>query len=170
MVSDVTSPLFLEEWSYVDGLDPSTLCRHDVATTASPQETDPADNQSDAPIPYVLHYCQDYGVGHWFFSKYHFPPSFLSCEHPLFRIPPANVAESALAASNHSSSFVVPGDGKNVTFTRPVETIRNAFAACAILRAINAASSHFKGRHCPSENANLNETFTFHSADKFPPL
>ena len=125
-------------------------------------------NQNQAPIPHVLHYCQDYGVGYWFFSKYHFPPNFLSCEHPLFRIPPANAAELALAANQ--TSYVDPSGGKAVAFTRPVETTRNAFAACALLRAINAAASHFKARHCPSENANLNETFTFHSADKFPPL
>jgi peptidyl serine alpha-galactosyltransferase len=166
MVSDATSTLHLEDWSYVDGLDASTLCRHDVTTQRDMMA--PTVNQSKAPIPHVLHYCQEYGVGHWYFSKYHHPEDFLSCEHPLYRIPPADLAASAL--SRNQTHYYIPPRDLNVTFKHPEEVIRSAFSACTLLRALNAAAVPFKSRHCSADNANLNETFAFHSADNFPPL
>lgn len=160
MVSDVTAQSLLEDWSYVEKLDTLTMCRRDAT---APSHTSGA---SDDPIPHVLHYCQDYGVGHWFFSKYHFPRDFLSCEHPLFRIPPADLAEAALRSN--LSHYVIPNGGGNAVFKPRAEVVRNAFGACTLLRAINDAAAHFKSRHCPAGSANLNEVYTFHSSDVFP--
>eukprot|EP00546_Thalassionema_frauenfeldii_P016667 CAMPEP_0178905406 /NCGR_PEP_ID=MMETSP0786-20121207/6260_1 /TAXON_ID=186022 /ORGANISM="Thalassionema frauenfeldii, Strain CCMP 1798" /LENGTH=237 /DNA_ID=CAMNT_0020577015 /DNA_START=620 /DNA_END=1330 /DNA_ORIENTATION=- len=44
-------------------------------------------------LPFVLHYCQRYAIGRWFFSKYKLHENVFDCEAELLREPPLNVAE-----------------------------------------------------------------------------
>eukprot|EP00536_Pseudo-nitzschia_multiseries_P011638 jgi/Psemu1/289817/fgenesh1_pg.407_\ len=45
-------------------------------------------------LPFVLHYCQRYALGRYFFSKYKLPePVFDDCSSPMLLEPPSNVAE-----------------------------------------------------------------------------
>jgi hypothetical protein len=52
MLSSVTI-VVREDWSYVDTLDDWELCQ----------------TNTSGRLPNVLHYCQGYGVGYWFFTK-----------------------------------------------------------------------------------------------------
>jgi hypothetical protein len=54
MVSEVKAAARIEGWQYIDKLDRSDLCRTDL----NPDR-----------LPNVLHFCQRYGVGYWFFGK-----------------------------------------------------------------------------------------------------
>jgi hypothetical protein len=60
-------------------------------------ENKPPPFSSSTSVPHVLHYCQEYAIGDFLFSKYRMP-DFLSCDNPLMRMPPTDAA----VAFNHS--------------------------------------------------------------------
>ena len=127
-----------EGWEqYVDKIPVSEVC----------------EKQDPSRYPNVLHFCQRYGLGPFFFGKYRFPKNFLSCEAPLLKEPP-----KTLALDFSDAKF--PGGDQPKSWS-PKIAKRNAFMLCQMLPALNAAAEYFKRKHCDPSTANFNKTFLF---------
>jgi len=136
MISDVTVSEKGEGWEYIDSLPDLELCK-------------PAKSRY---LPSVLHYCHRYGLGNWMFGKHRLPQSFISCDHPLMKEPPYDVALQY--------NYTMWPDGSSDTWSRK-EVRRNAFAMCHMIRAANSAATHFKQKHCQNGKANYNKSLVF---------
>ena len=144
MVSNVEMGPRGEGWFFLDTdrvSDPKTICAH-----------------PEHPLPYVphlLHFCQRYSIGEFFISKYKTHHSILSCEMPLFEVPPADAA-----ATMEYSHF---GDGSITSYVQRTRHIqhRNAFMACALMKSLNQAAIFYKRHHCQHTVANYNTTWNF---------
>ena len=121
-----------EGWSYVDGIPDEKICQpNDI-----PEEN----------LPNVLHFCQRYGWGPYFFGKRKLPHSFLSCESPLLHDPP-----DTLLTDYEQATF----PGGNVKEFKGAEAKRNVFMVCYMIQALNEAAEYYKAQHCNSASANL---------------
>jgi hypothetical protein len=126
-----------EGWiDYIDKFDETNVC----------SKHDPKD------LPNVLHFCQRYALGDYFFGKYRLPKDFLTCEHPLLLEPPSNIA-----ALHTGARFP---DGTTQEYSKK-EVIRNAFMLCYMIPAMNAAAEYFKKNHCGPE-ANFSKIYGYH--------
>lgn len=126
-----------EGWEFLDGISDEAC---DVSTY-------------NKNVPHVLHFCQRYGIGEYFISKYKVPTSVLTCEHALVEEPPLDIA--ATTAYSHYAD----GSYKNYTTPQQIPKIyRNAFMVCSILPALNKAAEFYKQHHCPN-GANYNKTW-----------
>lgn len=119
-------------------MDPSDLCRKDL---------NPAD------IPNVLHFCQRYSLGPYFFGKYRLPDSFLTCESPLMTEPPADIA------LKYTAGYFPDGSVKEYK-NKPDLVKRHAFMACQMISAANNAATYFKQHHC-GDKGNFNKTLMY---------
>jgi peptidyl serine alpha-galactosyltransferase len=147
MISDPDSGIWNEGWEWFDHLSSTEVCNRNIAL-----------------IPHVIHYCQRYFLGPYFFSKYQLPKGsredqFLSCAHGLFHEPPPNVGDL------YNSSVTL-----DWTFNalNPTQRTRMAFLLCQILPRINDAATFYKDHHCSSgtsgaaeTSANYSKTFFF---------
>ena len=118
----------------------------------------------ESALPHVIHYCQKYHVGKWFFSKRVFPEfwnDFFSCETPLLKRPPNNLAW-------RYTSAILPGKGDKVEELTPAKAKRHAFFLCALIDAVNAAATFFKDQHCKEGSANYEHTHVFHKDMRMP--
>jgi hypothetical protein len=106
----------------------------------------------DENVPPVIHYCQRAALGRWFINKYKLPKNFLSCDSPLLREPPSDVA------SRYSYAVYPSGERKNLE-----ESVikRNGFLLCHLIHAFNEAALYYKEKHCPT-TANRDYTLIFH--------
>ena len=134
-----------EGWPYIDAIPNDKVCSPD-----------------DAPLPVGLHYCKRYLLGKWFFSKYRLKKKYISCETPLLKPPPLD-----LAAQNYTSALSPPPHGHDGSEWNPVPRLftasqakREAFMLCAMIRKINEAAIHFKTTACDGK-ANLVKKYTF---------
>jgi len=125
-----------EGWGYVDRLPDNELCH--------PKSTE--------DLPNVIHFCQRYSTGNFFFGKRKLPKDFLTCESPLFREPTDKELESNMAHF---------GDGSKKEW-KPQLAKRNRFMICNMIPAVNAAATYFKKHHCDQSKANYAKTFGFH--------
>lgn len=110
--------------------------------------------------PHVLHYCQRYYLGKWFIGKYKLRKDFISCEAPLLKIPPADIALKYQSA-------ITPGD-KERKDIKAKQVKYYAFMVCAMIDALNSAAKYYKDHHCDSRSANYNYTYTFHKDMRMP--
>lgn len=113
-------------------------------------------------LPLVLHYCQRYALGRWFFSKYKLREDFFDCKSPLMREPPRNVAEIY-------DWMVFPNGVDTEDFSPPEKLdsiITNGYMLCTIVYALNYVATEIKRAHC-GEDANYEKTFQFHKAEAF---
>jgi hypothetical protein len=78
MVSDVSRDNGTEGFAFLQNVTRADACSPHI---------------SEEDLPLVLHYCQRYALGRWFFSKYKLRKDFFDCKSPLLREPPLNVAE-----------------------------------------------------------------------------
>lgn len=101
--------------------------------------------------PHVLHFCQRYGVGTWFFSKKILPKTLLSCDGPLLKEPPNNLIDLY-------SPAIYPGSPSVIPLPMPRRQ-HEVFMLCHVLRDLNLALVHYKQRHCSSANYEYNLTF-----------
>jgi peptidyl serine alpha-galactosyltransferase len=122
-----------EGWSYIDKMPDHQVC----------------DDFDVEDVPNVLHYCQRYGMGNYFFGKRKLPKDFLSCSSPLLAEPPKDV----LQQYNYAN---FPGNNRKDRTPRFAK--RNAFMVCYMIKALNGAAAHYKEQHCNSETANLQKT------------
>ena len=133
-----------EGWYFLNDVKPQQVC----------QLNHPLPN-----VPHVIHFCQRYSIGEFFFSKYRYP-DILQCDMPLIQLPPSDIA----AVTNYSHY----GDNSIINYTDDFLgrrfKLRNAFMTCAILSEMQRASRYYKQRHCP--DANFNETWNFFVAER----
>jgi len=130
-----------EGWRDIDELDAADVCREDIDPKA---------------LPWVLHFCQRYALGNWFFGKYRLPDTFLTCEHPLMAEPPLDVA------TKYSYADYPGGQHKDWTAS---EAKRNGFMMCRMIRAVNGAATYFKRNHCGGKG-NFNKTLMYDADEK----
>lgn len=76
----------------------------------------------------------------------------MSCEAPLFKVPPSNVALKYTSSIYPSSE---------VTQLNEKERKGSAFMVCSMIHALNEAAVYYKDHHCDKATANYNYTFTF---------
>ena len=105
-------------------------------------------DHSDHPVPSVIHFCQHYAIGDWFFGKRAMVKDFFECESPLMEFPPLNIIETSDYRQVH---------GKR---TEPSEKNlrREGFVTCGILGSLNDASIFFKENSCKDTRANMEKT------------
>lgn len=125
-----------EGWRFLNDVSPAVVCngKHDIER-----------------MPHILHYCQEYSVGDYHFTKYYIPNNFLSCESPLLLEPPRDAAVKFNTSRDYLGKPRAPGGGRQL--------IRYAFMACALLSYLNQASTFYKQNHC-GLNANFNKTWS----------
>lgn len=112
---------------------------------------------STASLPQVLHFCQRYGIGEFFISKYKVPRRTFSCSFPLYEEPPIDVAK---ALYTHMGNFdKTPWDEFDRKHT--VKRAANAFMVCSLYSALNEAATFYKDHHCDTETANYNKTWQY---------
>ncbi|CAJ1959482.1 unnamed protein product [Cylindrotheca closterium] len=108
-------------------------------------------NLPQESYPHVLHFCQRYGVGKWFFNKKILPKTLLSCDGPLLQEPPYNLVDLY-------SSAIYPGVLNVIPL--PMSRRRHeSFMLCNVIRDLNLALVHYKQQHCASANYEYNLTF-----------
>lgn len=138
MVSSVTGDRS-EGWKFIDQTDPKDICpRPEEFHRDADQSALPVGMQRGA-LPHVLHFCQKYALGKYFFGKYRLRKDFLSCPVPLLKEPPADLGL-------FKGTTTLP-NGK-VEALKDVHAKRNAFMLCRLIPAVNQASEYFKQRHC----------------------
>jgi len=98
-------------------------------------------------VPSVIHYCQRYMIGDWFFSKRKMLKNFFECRSPLMKVPPGEIIKEV-------DYKKPPGGGKKLI--GETERKREGFVVCGIISALNDASKYFKKNHCSP--GNLEET------------
>ena len=143
-----------EGWAPIDKVaKPEDVCRY----VRSDVTKDPVAAAWVAQLPQVVHYCQRYFLGPYFFSKYKLPKDFLSCGQPLLKDPLDH--EGTNFAALYDSS-VTPNNQLNRL--SPVDIKRHAFMLCYIIAIINEAISYWKQQHCkPDDDPNYSKEFLF---------
>ena len=147
MVSDVSGDSPKEGFGFLQNVTRADAC--------SPQI-------SEDDLPLVLHYCQRYALGRWFFSKYKLREDFFECESPLLREPPLDVAEIY-------DWNIFPNGIEGEDFAkrnRSQKTVLHGWVLCKLLFSLNAVATEIKSKHC-GHKANFNKTWHFHQEDLF---
>jgi peptidyl serine alpha-galactosyltransferase len=107
--------------------------------------------------PWVLHYCQQYSLGRWYFDKYFLRSDFLTCHSPLLREPPPNVAEIY-----DWNQFPRGRGGENFYRRRNLhDTVLHAWMLCTMIKSLNDIAISFKRSHCKTK-ANFKKSWHFH--------
>ena len=142
-----------EAWSWVDSQENSSvICEardyySDTVKRATPRHY----------LPNVLHYCQRYFLGPYFFSKYILPKKFLVCDHPLLVEPEVDIADKY-------NTSVTPNGVLN-KLPKQVDRNRMTFMLCHMIARLNEAASYWKHQHCDAATANFQKTFVFKRKD-----
>jgi hypothetical protein len=127
-------------------------------------------NNNRPALPNVLHYCQRYFLGPYFFSKYKLPKMILTCNHPLLLVPPSLLINGSSTKTNNSSdcgsiaflynSSVTP----NGVFTQlsPKDAKHHAFMLCHMTYGLNDALQFWKQQHCKNDpSVTYEKTYVF---------
>ncbi|KAL3942139.1 MAG: hypothetical protein SGBAC_003601 [Bacillariaceae sp.] len=125
-----------EGWPLVEKVDAKDVCHH----------------FPKSEYPHVIHYCQRYGIGKWFMSKYKVRKDLMSCQAPLFKVPPVDVALKY-------TKSIYPNKEVNKLTTK--QRKESAFMVCSIINALNEAAVYYKDNHCDMATANYKYEFTF---------
>jgi len=96
-------------------------------------------DHSKYPVPSVIHYCQRYAIGEWFFGKRKMVKNFFECESPLMEFPPMDIIET----KDYKKIF---NDVKKDLKKHVAR--REGFMVCGILSALNDAGRFFKEHSC----------------------
>jgi len=133
MISSVGA--YGEGWDMIDKIPDDEVCLSGITP-----------NKSLHPLPTLLHYCQNYGVGEVLFTKHLMPADIFTCQKPLLIEP----ADDAMSPDNaYKLKF---GGQKEVL--KPKLHKRNVFATCALTSIVNEASLFFKLHHCNKSETN----------------
>ena len=100
------------------------------------------------PVPSLIHLCQRYFIGDWFFGKKKMAKNFFECEKPLMEEPPADVVLEI-------DYIRKPGHDKEEVDIKRRQ--REGFVVCGAIGALNEASLFYKKNHC-GEDANYEYT------------
>ncbi|VEU36561.1 unnamed protein product [Pseudo-nitzschia multistriata] len=147
MLSDVFSEM--EGWKLIDKVNETNICK----------------NFPKGQRPHVIHYCQTYYIGSeslydwWVFGKRKLRKDFISCEAPLLKVPPDNLADYEIY---HQKKMI----GNNANIEKEVwerkYAKRESFMVCEMIRALNDAAIFFKDEQCKDGTANYNFSYVFH--------
>ncbi|CAM9421906.1 unnamed protein product [Pylaiella littoralis] len=150
MVSD-TKMVTHEGWSMVDGLGTDS-CNATVV------------DGHRGSLPPIVHYCQMYRVGTFMWGKRHKSHhNFFSCDSDSLELPPPGYLKSPMGTIRvHPVPRAVPGEPPSNMESVSLETgVRQTYALCAVLRAMNEALAAYKGRYCrPGEVSGGSRRFT----------
>ena len=133
-----------EGWPLIDKVPESNICK----------------NFPKSEYPHVIHYCQRYYLGKWFIGKYKLRKDFISCEAPLLMQPPDDLA------SKYNTS-ILP-ETTIIKEWKPKQAKEEAFMICAMIDALNAASTFYKDQHCKNGSGNYNYSYVFHEEMRMP--
>jgi len=120
-----------EGWKLVDGVDDSELC---LSTPTPPSSL------RSVPLPSVLHFCQVMKLGKWAFGKRRVPHDVFSCDAPLAKEPPSDLATRY--------DYTIDGDGKHQKLPSVYAVKRSAFMVCTLTRALNEAALFYQEHNC----------------------
>jgi hypothetical protein len=157
-----------EYFAFLDStLNRTTACEA-AAVAAASSTTPPPGMTSSAVVqvstqqlPYVLHYCQRYALGRYFFSKYKLNEAFFECDAPLMKEPPLNVGDIY-------DWYIFPNGIETADLSNPSRhssIVRNGWMMCSLIFGLNDVATSVKQKHC--ENPNLSKTWHFHEEEKF---
>ena len=108
-------------------------------------------SQFNNVVPHVIHYCQQYSIGEFRFSKYNVPTHVFSCDFPMLETPLMDVA------SYVNYSYSIDASVKVWLEEERWEMYRNAFMICSLIPSINGAATYFKNHNCLN-GANYSQT------------
>jgi len=134
-----------EGWSLVDKIPIDGVCefgkhpQHDVFA-----------------IPTLIHYCQRYAIGDWFFYKRNMVQDFFTCESPLLMLPSSDVI-------NETDYRQYPGEEREKISKKELK--EEGFMICTILAALNDAARFFKDQQC--DGGNLQESISLRGKPDF---
>ena len=134
-----------EGWPLLEDMPPADTCSFARTLPSS------SDNASLYPVPSVLHLCQRYIVGPWFWGKRRMPHNFFACDQPLLQDPPDDLASGY-------DYLIKPSEGVRADLSK--EMARDtAFFVCSAVHFLNEAGTYYKSRHCNEwGEANLERT------------
>lgn len=105
-----------------------------------------------------------YRVGTFMWGKRHKSHhNFFSCDSDSLELPPPGYLKSPMGTIRvHPVPRVVPGEPPSNMESVSLETgVRQTYALCAVLRAMNEALAAYKGRYCrPGEVSGGSRRFT----------
>jgi len=136
-----------EAWRWVDAKSGSEVCN----TRTNYADAVKASRGAEY-LPNVIHFCQRYFLGPFFFNKYKLPEDFISCHQPLLKEPDLDVTQSY-------SEATTPDGTRHVL--NEVERKRHAFMLCNLISLANDAASYWKQQHCQGLTANFEKTTVF---------
>jgi hypothetical protein len=152
MVSNYLTDFGYEGWEAVDSLSPNLVCPSDMMRTTS---TDLQPAYYDQ-LPHIVHYCQEYFHGPYYFFKHYLNDNLLSCTYPLLFDPNDYAGESskAVAGSNVLQAY---SQSKFTTYLQEdvhlsfVDRQRQVFMLCHLISNINTALIYWKDHNCMGE-------------------
>jgi hypothetical protein len=139
-----------EGWDFLDNIAPEDVCQFGASATLLAVEDAPKEVvtvgkgflEAVPKFPNVLHLCQRYMVGEWFFGKRKLPYNYFSCESPILATPPDNLGSAY-------DYRVRPGDPRDQHIPlSPLEAKLSAFMICSVSKALQDAAVYFKALHC----------------------
>jgi peptidyl serine alpha-galactosyltransferase len=136
-----------EGWNVIDSIPADQVCDHSI------REGTNSNVAWKDQLPNVLHFCQRYYLGPYFFSKYRLPHKFLSCNHPLLLDPTEDNNSSKPISLLYDTSTTPDG-----TFYKlpPWERQRQAYMLCHIIGTLNDAATYWKKQHCDKDTMTIN--------------
>ena len=144
MVSITNQYHVKEGWYWIEEQQPSPSIRS-VCTKSSMSKGE--------SVPFLLHYCQLYNLGHAFFVKYWVPNNFTHCGSPLLSEPsPKDLVNFDYGINPKTRELI---EFENTTITKQKRALREAWILCTLMPAINEAIAFFKHQYCP-KNAYIN--------------
>ena len=129
-----------EGWQLIDSIPDNEVCLSGITP-----------NHHSHPLPTVMHYCQNYGVGDVVFTKHLMPGDIFECTKPLLKEPSP---ENAMSPENAFRMLVRSNKKEEL---KPKLHKRHVFVTCAMTSIVNEASLFFKLHHC-KDGANRERT------------
>ena len=144
MVSDPLSG-HEEGWFFLTNAEKSTKLTYDeIWQQQYPQDV----------LPFVLHYCQMYNIGPYYFWKHVLRSDFLSCQAPLLREPSRDLLKYDYGER--------PGGGGRINLSKMKFRLAAAWMLTALIAALNEAVEHYKQQHCKFHAvSNMNKVYDF---------
>jgi hypothetical protein len=140
MISDIQSEE--EGFYFLKDVPPEALCDADA-------------RKSLLNVPHVLHFSHPYAIGEHFLSKHVIPDLITSCDTPVVKLPPKDIA-----FTNYSHY----GDGSVEVWQdkKRKHQYRNAYMICTLMQALHDAALYYKkNQHCKRKSANLQGKWNF---------
>ena len=134
-----------EGWNDID-----TISNEQICSNTQNNSTDVSTVQwHDKYYPHVVHYCQRYYLGPYFFNKYRLPHTFLTCEHPLY-LDPTTIADASIVDMFDSAITPDHTEYKNIPM---LQRKREAIMLCIVIGGLNDAATYWKHQNCENSKS-----------------